>query len=103
MYAELPREPRGKANSRGVDTLDAHSLAILGGLIGGGLMLGGGAIGAGIGDGLVTASTVQGVARQPEARGTLLTLTFIFVGLIEAYPIIALVFAIILIFATPGK
>lgn len=83
--------------------LTTHSLAILGGLIGAGFMLGGGAIGAGIGDGLVSSSTVQGVARQPEARGQLMTLTFIFVGLIEAYPIIALVFGLILMFATPGK
>jgi F0F1-type ATP synthase membrane subunit c/vacuolar-type H+-ATPase subunit K len=33
----------------------------------------------------------------------LLTTMFIGVGLIEALPIIALVFAIVLIFATPGK
>jgi F-type H+-transporting ATPase subunit c len=64
-------------------------------------MLAGGGIGAGIGDGLVTSRTVEGIARQPEARGQLLTTMFISVGLIEAYPIIALVFGVILIFATP--
>jgi F-type H+-transporting ATPase subunit c len=78
-------------------------LAILGGLIGAGIILAGGAIGAGVGDGLVTSRTVEGIARQPEARQNLLTTMFISVGIIEAYPIIALVFAIILIFATPGK
>ncbi len=80
-----------------------HGLIILGGMIGAGIILAGGAIGAGVGDGLVTGRTVEGIARQPEARGTLLTTMFISVGVIEAYPIIALVFALILIFATPGK
>jgi len=56
-----------------------------------------------VGDGLVTSRTVEGIARQPEARGNLLTTMFISVGIIEAFPIIALVFALILIFATPGK
>jgi F-type H+-transporting ATPase subunit c len=45
--------------------------------IGAGLMLGLGALGAGIGDGLVSSRTVEGTARQPEARGSLLTLMFI--------------------------
>ena len=81
--------------------MDLHAAAALGGLIGAGLILAGGAIGAGIGDGLVTSRTVEGIARQPEARGQLLTTMLISVGLIEAYPIIALVFSIILIFATP--
>ena len=42
----------------------------LGGLIGGGLALGGGAVGAGIGDGIAGSSLIQGVARQPEAQGS---------------------------------
>jgi F-type H+-transporting ATPase subunit c len=83
--------------------MDQHAAAILGGLIGAGLILAGGAIGAGVGDGLVTSRTVEGIARQPESRGQLLTTMFISVGIIEAYPIIGLVFGIILIFATPGK
>lgn len=66
-----------------------------------GLMLGLGALGAGIGDGLVSSRTVEGTARQPEARGQLLTLMFIGVGLIEALPVIALVIAFLLIFANP--
>ncbi len=66
-----------------------------------GLMLGLGALGAGIGDGLVSSRTVEGTARQPEARGSLLTLMFICVGLIEALPIIALGIALLLLFANP--
>ncbi len=89
---------------RGFISMDMqHAILLAGAFIGAGLMLGLGAGGAGIGDGLVTSRTVEGIARQPEARGTLLTTMLIGVGLIEALPIIALVFAIVLIFATPGK
>jgi len=49
----------------------------------------------------VSSRTVEGTARQPEARGQLLTLMFIGVGLIEALPVIALVIAFLLIFANP--
>ena len=83
--------------------MDGHAAAILGGFIGAGLILAGGAIGAGVGDGLVTGRAVEGFAGQHEARGQLLTTMFISVGLIEAYPIIGLVFALVLIFANPSK
>jgi len=72
-----------------------------GAYIGAGLMLGGGAIGAGIGDGLVTSQLVAGLARQPEARGLLTTWMFIGVGLIEAYAVIALVFGMLILFTKP--
>jgi F-type H+-transporting ATPase subunit c len=68
------------------------------GLIGGGLILGGVAVGAGIGDALVTSRTIEGVARQPESRGALLTLTFLFVGIVDSFPIIGLVLALLIIF-----
>lgn len=79
-----------------------HAIMIGAGLVAAGLIMAGGAIGAGIGDGLVSSRTVEGIARQPEARGQLLPLMLISVGLIEALPIITLVFALILIFANPA-
>ena len=79
------------------------AIELAAGLIAAGLIMAGGAIGAGIGDGLVTSRTVEGVARQPEARNQLLPIMLISVGLIEALPIITLVFALILIFANPFK
>jgi len=63
-----------------------------GAFIGGGLALGGGAIGAAIGDGLAGSSTIQGVARQPEAQGRLMTIFFLTVGLVEAMYFINLAF-----------
>lgn len=64
--------------------------------IGTALAVGLGALGAGIGDGIVTGKAVEAVARQPEAKGTIYTTMFIGVGLIEALPIIGVVIAFIL-------
>ncbi len=82
-------------------TTQAAATASAGAYIGAGLMIGGGAVGAGIGDGVVTSQLVAGLARQPEARGTLTTWMFIGVGLIEAYAVIALIFGIIVLFGKP--
>jgi len=72
--------------------MDNHGAAMLGMALAAGLA----SIGAGIGDGLVMGRTVEGIARQPELKGTLMTTMFISVGIIEALPIIAVVIAFIL-------
>ncbi|GAB7387894.1 F0F1 ATP synthase subunit C [Bacillaceae bacterium] len=51
------------------------------------------AIGASIGNGLVISRAIEGMGRNPEARGMLQTTMFIGVGLVEALPIIATVIA----------
>ncbi|WP_255821825.1 MULTISPECIES: F0F1 ATP synthase subunit C [Domibacillus] len=51
------------------------------------------AVGAGVGNGLIVSKTIEGVARQPEARSTLQTIMFIGIALVEAIPIIAVVIA----------
>ena len=66
--------------------------------IGAGLAIAGAAIGAGVGDGLVSAKWLEGMTRQPEMKGELRTSMFISIGLIEALPIIAVVIAIVLVF-----
>ncbi|MGO4889153.1 F0F1 ATP synthase subunit C [Anaerobacillus sp. MEB173] len=63
------------------------------GLIAAAIAVGLGALGAGIGNGLIVGRTVEGIARQPELRGTLQTTMFIGVALVEALPIIAVVIA----------
>ena len=73
-------------------------MAQVGAMIGGGLALGGGAIGAAIGDGLAGAATIQGVARQPEARGRLNTIMFLIVGLVEGMYFINLAFMALFVF-----
>jgi F-type H+-transporting ATPase subunit c len=64
-------------------------------LLAAGIVFGLGALGAGIGNGLIFSKTVEGISRQPELRGTLTTTAFIGVGLVEALPIISLVLAFI--------
>ncbi|HIX41725.1 ATP synthase F0F1 subunit C [Kurthia sp. 3B1D] len=65
------------------------------GLIAAALAVGLGALGAGIGNGLIVGRTVEGIARQPELKGLLQTTMFIGVALVEALPIIAVVIAFI--------
>ncbi|KRM86350.1 F0F1 ATP synthase subunit C [Liquorilactobacillus vini] len=66
-------------------------------LIGAGLAAAGAAIGGAIGDGLVIAKLLEGMARQPELEGKLRTNMFIGVGLVEAVPIIAIVISFLLL------
>jgi F-type H+-transporting ATPase subunit c len=61
-----------------------HAIAVAGAVIGAGLALGGGAIGAAIGDGLAGNATIAGVSRQPEAQARLFLIMFIIIGLVEA-------------------
>lgn len=62
------------------------------------LVLGLAAVGAGIGNAMVISKTVEGIARQPEAKGTLQTFMFIGLGLVEALPIIAVAIGLIMYF-----
>jgi F-type H+-transporting ATPase subunit c len=76
-----------------------NGIQMAGALIGGGLALGGGAIGAAVGDGLAGSQTIAGVARQPEAQGRLFTIMFLIVGLVEAMYFINLAFTALFIFS----
>lgn len=63
------------------------------GMLAAAIAIGLAALGAGVGNGLIVSRTVEGMARQPEARGMLQTTMFIGVALVEAIPIIAVVIA----------
>ncbi|MDD3653239.1 MAG: F0F1 ATP synthase subunit C [Desulfotomaculaceae bacterium] len=67
-----------------------------GAAIGMGLAMGVGAAGAAIGDGVLGSKTIEAIARQPEAKGTIMGSFFIFFGLVEALPVIAIVMGFIL-------
>lgn len=67
-------------------------------LLAAGLAIGFGALGPGIGIGLLGYGAVQAVARNPEARGPIFTNMLFAVALAEAVAIYALVVAIVLIF-----
>ncbi|MGM9926977.1 MAG: F0F1 ATP synthase subunit C [Bacillus sp. (in: firmicutes)] len=61
------------------------------------IAIGLGALGAGIGNGLLISKTIEGIARQPELQSRLQTTMFIGVGLVEVLPIIAAVIAFMVI------
>ena len=74
------------------------AIELAGGFVGGGLALGGGAVGPAVGDGLAGSQLIAGVARQPEAQSRLQTLFFLTVGLVEAMYFINLAFAVLFVF-----
>jgi F-type H+-transporting ATPase subunit c len=65
----------------------------------GALMLGFGALGAGVGIGILGASFLEGIARQPELIPMLRTQFFIMMGLVDAVPMIAVGVAMYVLFA----
>jgi F-type H+-transporting ATPase subunit c len=83
--------------------VSSQAVQLAGAMIGGGLALGGGAVGAAIGDGLAGSQTIAGVARQPEAQGRLTTIMFLTVGLCEAAYFINLAFTALFIFSLYKK
>lgn len=59
------------------------------------------ALTTGFADGNVVSKAVESLARQPEAKQSIFSTMLIGCGLIEATPIIALVVALLLLFANP--
>ena len=74
------------------------AIELAGAFAGGGLAMGGGAIGAAIGDGLAGSQTIAGIARQPEMQGRLYTTMFLIVGLVEAMYFINLAIMALFVF-----
>ncbi|HSH01898.1 MAG TPA: ATP synthase F0 subunit C [Anaerolineae bacterium] len=66
-------------------------------LVGAGLAMTG-AIGAGAGVGIVVGGAVQGIARNPDAAGTIQTNMILGIAFAEAVAIYALVVALIILF-----
>jgi F-type H+-transporting ATPase subunit c len=80
-----------------------QAIQLAGAMVGGGLALGGGAIGAAIGDGLAGSQTIAGIARQPEAQSRLYTTMFLIIGLVEAMYVINLAFMAYFVFVLANK
>lgn len=67
------------------------------GMIGIGLLMGLSVAGAGIGQGLVGAKTVESMARQPELAGQIRTTMILAMGVIESLAIYSLLIAFMLL------
>jgi F-type H+-transporting ATPase subunit c len=64
-----------------------------------GLIVAAVAFGSAVGDGVIGSKAVEAIARQPEARPNIFTFYFLGVGILEAFPVIALGLALYLFFA----
>ena len=71
-------------------------------LLAAGLAMGLGAIGPGVGIGVVGLGALNALGRNPEARGSIMTYMILAIAMAEAVAIYALVVAILLIFVTKG-
>jgi F-type H+-transporting ATPase subunit c len=67
-------------------------------LLGAGIAMGVGALGPGLGRGLMIGKALESIARQPEVAGDIRTNMFIGIGVTEAVALYAFVVALILIF-----
>mgnify|MGYP001182390390 CR=1 FL=1 len=67
-----------------------------------GIIVAGVAFGSAIGDGIVASKAVEAIARQPEARPNIFTFLFLGVGVLEAFPIIALGLAFYMLLVVVG-
>ena len=76
----------------------SDAIRVAGAMVGGGLALGGGAIGAAVGDGLAGSATISAIARQPEVESKARTYFFLTVGLVEAMYFINLLFMVVFIY-----
>jgi F-type H+-transporting ATPase subunit c len=63
------------------------------------LLLGLSALGTAIGFGVLGGKFLEGIARQPELKGMLMTNLFIMVGLVDAFAVIGVVLSLLLFFA----
>lgn len=72
-----------------------------GSVLGAGLAIGFGAIGAAIGEGMAAAAALRSMAQQPDQTNTFTRTMFISMAMIESTSIYAFVIAMILIFANP--
>ncbi len=78
--------------------MDANSARLLAA----GLAIGLGAIGPGVGIGLLVNGALQSIGRNPEAQGPIQINMFIGIAFTEALTIYALVVALILLFVVSG-
>jgi F-type H+-transporting ATPase subunit c len=95
----LAAEPAGAAGAAGASASLATFFSYA--VIAAGIGIGIAAFGTGIGQGLAVKSSVEGIARNPEASGKITVTMLIGLAMIESLCIYALVVALIILYAYP--
>jgi F-type H+-transporting ATPase subunit c len=67
-------------------------------LLAAGLAVGIGALGPGIGQGMIAAKAMEAIGRNPEASGKIMPLMYVGLAIVESLAIYALVIAFIILF-----
>lgn len=67
--------------------------------IGAGIAIGMGAIGPGVGEGIIASKAMEAIGRNPEAAGRITPLMFVTMAVTESTGIYALVIAMIILFS----
>ena len=78
--------------------IDSATLIRVAALLGAGICMGFGAIGAAIGEGIIGGKTVESIARQPELQGALTRTMILADAIAETTGVYSLIIAIVLIF-----
>jgi F-type H+-transporting ATPase subunit c len=78
-----------------------HTWIVLASVVMAGLTMAAGAIGAAYGESRIGASSMDAIARQPEAQGPITRNQFVALAMVESTAIFCLVVALILLFANP--
>ncbi len=91
----LAAEPAAAGASSGLGSFFSYAM------IAAGFGIGIAAFGTGIGQGLAVKSSVEGIARNPEASGKITVTMLIGLAMIESLCIYALVIALIILYAYP--
>ena len=74
-----------------------QSILVAAVILGFALMVGFAGFGSAIGDGIIGSKAVESIARQPEARPNIFFFYLLGVGILEAFPIIAIALAFFLL------
>jgi F-type H+-transporting ATPase subunit c len=93
--AETVNQAQQTAQATGIDSAALIKVAAL---IGAGLCMGIGAIGAALGEGFIGGKTVESMARQPELQGALTRTMILADAIAETTGVYSLIVAIVLIF-----
>ena len=86
------------AKNAGQLVIDSHTLIRVAALLGAGLCMGLGAIGPGIGEGVVGGKACEAIARQPQLQGVITRTMLLADAIAETTGIYSLIIALLLIF-----
>jgi F-type H+-transporting ATPase subunit c len=81
--------------------MSEHTWISIASIVVAGITVAGGAVGAALGESRIGAASMDAMARQPEAGGTITRNQFVALAMVESTAIFCLVVALVLLYANP--